>query len=141
MITDIEWRDVVGFEGIYWVSNTGLVKRKVKNKVTIKITSTFNHKGYRRVSLYKNDIKINRGVHRLVAQVFIPNPLNLPEVNHKDFNKANNHKTNLEWSTKEDNRNHSLVNGRFKSGEKHGRSVLKTKDVMMIREDNRSNYK
>lgn len=56
-----------------------------------------NEKGYKYVTLYKNDIRRKWFIHRCVACAFLPNPLNLPQVNHKDENKQNNHLSNLEW--------------------------------------------
>lgn len=56
-----------------------------------------NEKGYKYVSLSKNDVKRKWFIHRCVACAFLPNPLNLPQINHKDENKQNNHLSNLEW--------------------------------------------
>lgn len=67
--------------------------------------------GYLRVGLCKNNKVKTHLIHRLVAQHYIRNPLNLPEVNHKDGNKSNCKKDNLEWSTSQDNHKHALVNG------------------------------
>ena len=107
-----EWRDVVGFEGAYQVSNLGRVRSLDRNIPYINNgTPTVLHMkgrilklkpdrdGYHRVSL-KCGKKIKlAGAHRLVAQAFIPNPNNLPCVNHIDCNKANNCVDNLEWCT------------------------------------------
>ena len=104
-----EWRDVVGFEGLYQVSNLGRVKgldRLVDtniNNVNRRINKgkllkpQFNNKGYKRVNLCKNGNKNQAFVHRLVAEAFIPNPNNYPVVNHKDENPKNNCVENLEW--------------------------------------------
>lgn len=75
-------------------------------------------------------------IHRLVAMAFIPNPDNLPEVNHKDGNKLNNCITNLEWCTGQDNIRHAWNNGLMKgqNGELNGRAKLKEEDVIQIRE-------
>lgn len=89
------WKDVVGFEGLYMVSNYG----RVKNCRTGKIMKPFERKGYLRIGLTKNHKQIKYPVHRLVAMAFIPNPNNLPFVNHKDENKFNNCVDNLEWCT------------------------------------------
>ena len=62
--------------------------------------------GYLRVGLYKNDKIYHKYIHRLVAEAFISNPNNLPEVNHKDENKENNNVDNLEWMTSLDNTNY-----------------------------------
>ena len=89
-----EWKEVPGYEGLYEVSNTGNVKSLIKNKI---IKGFINRCGYRLVGLSKNGILKRFQVHRLVAQVFIPNPYNLPMVNHKDEDKSNNRVDNLEW--------------------------------------------
>lgn len=87
-------KDVVGYEGLYAVTSCGKVwsyysKKFLKQRVT--------KNGYLYVILYKdNEIK-NYNVHRLVAEAYIPNPDNLPQVNHKDENKTNNCLQNLEW--------------------------------------------
>lgn len=112
-----EWRDVVGFEEFYQVSNLGRVrsldrlvdtnikyvdKRIHKGKL---LKSHLNNKGYKKVFLCKNSEPKNHYVHRLVAQAFIPNPDNLPVVNHKDENPSNNCVDNLEWCTQQYNMN------------------------------------
>ena len=87
------WKDVKGFEGKYKVSNLGNIYSIKKDII---ISPTYNHKGYLRVSLY-NKKQYILTIHRLVAKAFIPNPKNLPQVNHKDGNKTNNCVENLEW--------------------------------------------
>lgn len=74
-----------------------------------------NQRGYFRVDMRSTDRKLGRTevVHRLVAQAFIPNPLNLPQVNHKDGNKQNNHVDNLEWCTNLHNHRHARINGLY----------------------------
>ncbi len=99
-----EWRDIKGFEGLYQVSNMGMVKsvthtvKSGKNKqrnVMGKILTPWKTKhGYLHVSLGRSK-KV--AIHRLVAIAFIDNPKCLPDVNHKDENKANNVASNLEW--------------------------------------------
>lgn len=98
------WKDIVGYEGIYQISNTGKVKRLAGSCYTAHtdriVTATNNGTGYFKVVLSKNNTKKQFLVHRLVAQVFIPNPNNYEFVNHKDENKKNNNVENLEWCTK-----------------------------------------
>lgn len=106
----MEWRDIKGYEGYYQVSDTGLVKaisrtilfsdgrkRNYPEKL-LPIREWFkNGKGYLMVSLTKQHKMERFSVHRLVADAFIPNPNNYPQINHKDENKGNNNVDNLEW--------------------------------------------
>ena len=95
---DIIWKDIKGYEGLYEVSNTGYIKSLQFKKPFIKKFNK-NHQGYLSVSLYKDNENKLVKVHRVVAEAFIPNPENKPQVNHKDGNKANNCVENLEWVT------------------------------------------
>lgn len=93
------WKDIVGYEGLYKINTHGdivILSGKYKGKL---IQPHALKKGYLRVSLTKNKVRKKHMVHRLVAQVFIPNPDNLPQVNHKDECKTNNYVDNLEWCT------------------------------------------
>lgn len=88
------WKDIEDYEGLYQVSNMGRVKSLIKGI----ILKQWNDKdGYKLVGMSKNKRKKTFKVHRLVAKAFIKNPNNLPLVNHKDENKANNEVNNLEW--------------------------------------------
>ena len=90
------WKDVVGYEGLYRVSNLGRVKNNRRPHI---LHIYVNNWGYCCVSLWKNNKDHKHLVHRLVAQAFISNTFNLPLVNHKDENKTNNSIDNLEWCT------------------------------------------
>ena len=105
-----EWKDIKGYEGLYQISNKGRVK-SLYNKGKI-LTPGKDKDGYSIVSLYKNKIKKTNKVHRLVAQAFLSNPDNLPQVNHKDENKLNNCVENLEWCSVEYNINYGTRNER-----------------------------
>lgn len=95
-----EWKDIKGFEGLYQVSNYG----NVRSLITAKILKTFNNGyGYLCVSIKSKHYKI----HRLVAEAFIPNPNNLPQVNHKSEIKTDNKVDNLEWCTNKYNARYS----------------------------------
>lgn len=113
------WKGVRRYEDLYEVSSLGRVRslprtcRKLEGKILKeyvyegKILKPYrNHKGYLLVRLYRNDKTKDMTVHRLVAEAFIPNPDNLPQINHKDENKANNSVENLEWCTNAYNRNY-----------------------------------
>ena len=110
-----EWRDIEGYEGLYQISNLGRVRslncRGHKGCIGI-LTPRLDGKGYEMVALYKEGKARNIKVHRLVAQAFIPNPNNYPQVNHKDENKTNNDVKNLEWCTNEYNHNYGTRNER-----------------------------
>lgn len=94
------FKDIEGYEG-YRISSWGKVSYD-----GILINPQETKKGYLRVPLYKNKKRKWFKVHRLVANAFIPNPYNKPQVNHKDGNKQNNSFTNLEWVTDEENKEH-----------------------------------
>ena len=101
------WKPICGYEGLYEVSNIGRIRsldRRVKNRHGFAVkkgkliaTAKVSGNDYRKVSLWKNNKGENALVHRIVAQAFVPNPDDLPEVNHKDENKENNNADNLEW--------------------------------------------
>ena len=91
----------------YLISNTGRIRR-IGHDID---HSTRNSKGYLVTDLYSNGTRKTFRVHRLVAEEFIPNPYNKPEVNHIDGNKNNNNYSNLEWVTKKENCRHAWDNG------------------------------
>lgn len=101
-MTEEIWKDVKGFEKLYQVSNTGLVKSLITNNSRRKrvLKQKKTSRGYLSVTLFDNNGKHKYIlVHRLVAEAFISNPDNLPQVNHKDEDKTNNNVDNLEWCT------------------------------------------
>lgn len=128
------WKDVVGYEGYYQVSNLGRVKSlrtkaySPKEKCAIVVMrervlrQSPNVKTYLNVSLRKSGTKNTQKVHRLVAKAFIPNPDNLPQVNHKDENKQNNCVENLEWCTNQYNINYGTARARM--AEKRKKKVI-----------------
>jgi len=112
------WKDIPNYQGIYQISNFGNIKslsfgaknKKITNKPKI-LKSSPSNCGYYKIQLYKNGKSKMFYIHRLVAEIFIPNPQNKPQVNHKDGNKSNNHISNLEWCSAKENTNHALLNG------------------------------
>lgn len=96
------WKDIPGFEGLYLISTTGMVYSVRRRKVL----KPDNSRGYMVVTLQRDGIRRRYGVHRLVALSYIPNPNNLPVVNHKDEDKTNNDVSNLEWCTTSYNNNY-----------------------------------
>ena len=103
------WKDVIGYEGKYQISNLGNVKSLKSFDLNGKpiILKTHDVRGYVAVNLYQNNKIENALVHRLVAIHFIPNENNYKEVNHKDENKRNNCVDNLEWCTHKYNMNYA----------------------------------
>lgn len=101
-------KPVSGYEGLYWVTIGGVVL----NRHGEALSTHDNGRGYRVVHLCDHGKKRHHRVHRLVAQAFIPNPNNYPEVNHLDERKANNRASNLEWCTRVHNNSYGNVNAR-----------------------------
>lgn len=123
------YKEIEGFEGVYEVSNIGNVRRIGKD-LPLRPLPLKNK--YMRVDLSKNGIAVHKSVHRLVAQAFIANPLNLSSVNHKDLDKSNNSSDNLEWCSCKQNSEHASNNDRFLSEEEHHSNILKRSEVLDI---------
>lgn len=102
------WKEIKDYEGLYWVSNLGRVKSSTKI-----LKNRLSKRGYYIVTLYKNAKGVTKTVHRLVAKAFIPNPDDLPQINHKDENKLNNNVDNLEWCTAKYNCNYGSHNSKL----------------------------
>lgn len=139
-----KWKPVKGYEGLYEVSSLGRIKSLSKRVDSGKCHRTYpekilkpgkNRDGYLIVILSDtNHIHHTHKLHRLVAGAFINNPDNLPQVNHKDGNKANNSVDNLEWVSASDNLKHAYKNG-FKSvkGAKNPAAKLTVEQVVFIK--------
>ena len=110
-----EWRDVVGYEGLYKISNFGRVKSFHNHKLPQILRINPNVSGYATVALSKNNKMASRGVHILVAEAFLPNPQKLPVVHHIDNTKTNSCIWNLAWVTYSENANIAYQTGRKKS--------------------------
>lgn len=111
------WKDIPGFEGVYAASNKGRVRSLPRidcagRNRSGKILAQQIVKGYLVVGLNHNKANKQCKVHRLVALAFIPNPSNLPQINHKDENPLNNNVGNLEWCDYLYNRNYGGRNER-----------------------------
>lgn len=125
------WKDVVGYEGLYEVSNLGRVRGK-EGRITYSkrhgkrrwrqriIKQQLDNTGGFAVELYKNKQRKRIRVHRLVAEAFILNPENKPQVNHIDGNRQNNKLSNLEWVTQKENIYHAWETGLMT----HGKEVI-----------------
>ena len=118
------WKPIDGFNGYYEISNFGnvrSVKRYVRSRGGSRPVESrmkeqfFNPRGYLRVALFKEQKCKKFFVHRLVAMAFIPNPLNLPFINHKNEIKTDNRVENLEWCTAEYNDNYGSRNDKIKN--------------------------
>lgn len=107
------WKPIKGYEGLYEVSNYGKVKtlRKMSGTCYRKehelSLNRLSVDGYVRIALRKNDKSWETKLHRLVAEAFIPNPLNKKTVNHIDGNKLNNRADNLEWADRHEQLAHA----------------------------------
>lgn len=152
------WKDVVGFEGYYKVSNLGRVMTVAREfiksngrKCVVKerILSQGTVRGYKCVDLKVNGDRKTMRVHRLVAMAFIGKPYK-EMVNHIDGNKENNIVSNLEWATRSENEIHAYNTGLKKSTESHKSAIIKAnKDrrslsdetVRYIRNSEKSQYK
>jgi hypothetical protein len=135
------WKEIIGFENLYQVSNLGNVRSlgnggSYKNKGRVKLLSLpISGNGYRNVIFNVNKKYNNNLVHRLVAQAFVPNPNNLPQVNHIDGCKINNFFENLQWCTAKENtiHAHKIKLTTPSKGEINGMSKLKQYQVDEIR--------
>jgi len=129
------WKDIKEYKGIYQISNLGKVRSldrynysntnnqyiEYQSKRLLKGTILKpydNGNGYKQVSLLKNQKRKVYYIHRLVAEYFLSNPNNLPEINHIDGNKQNNCVDNLEWCTRVENLNHAIKTGLKKTSDK-----------------------
>ncbi len=124
------WKPVKGYEGLYEVSSEGRVRSLDRDQLYVRNGKMLNmhlkgqivkpmqrQHGYLGVMLYGRGGHKVRGfktcsIHRLVAEAFLPNPNNLPEVNHKDEDKTNNRLDNLEWMSHKDNTNYGTAQKR-----------------------------
>ncbi|NMH83265.1 NUMOD4 domain-containing protein [Heyndrickxia coagulans] len=139
------WADILGFKGFYQVSDYGRVRsldRLVWNKANQCYQKTkgqilkgkITRHGYVEVYLSdKNNKKHYLLVHRIVAEAFISNPVNKPQVNHLNGVKTDNRAANLEWSTRKENVEHALKTGLTKVGSESTSAKLTDEQVMEIR--------
>ena len=108
------WKDVVGYEGLYKVSECGEVLNTKRNK----LQKSYRHgRGYDRIGLTSQGLQRNHYVHRLVGDAFLepPKNVNQNQINHIDGNKNNNHYSNLEWVTASENMKHASKIGLLKT--------------------------
>lgn len=132
MISDVEevWRDMVGHEDKYQISNLGNIYSKLSNRV---VKSSFDDKGYK-IRTHKSNGKVYVvKVHRAVALAFLPNPENKPFVNHKNGVKHDNSLTNLEWVSGKENQQHNVSINPKRRGAGHWSAKFTTEDVVYVR--------
>lgn len=128
-----EWRDVVGYEGLYKVSNKGRVKsERQKTRIADKddriMKQKLDDKGYCRVNLHNENGRCKSElVSRLVADAFVPNPNNLPHVGHDDDVKTHNDSTNLYWTNPDENNHHNGKMERFQDAHREKIDIIADK--------------
>lgn len=129
------WKDVVGYEGYYEVSNLGNVRSVTRVKKGKQLKALERQHGYLGVQLWGKGGNA-RGfkafsIHRLVAEAFIPNPNNYPEINHIDEDKTNNRVENLEWVTHKQNMNWGILQETRKGRKSHRARPIIQYDLKM----------
>ncbi len=142
------WKDIPGWEGLYQASTWGRIKsltrvlnfirRGIPTAQTLSehvMVPVVKRSGYCQVAFRRNpggDKLFTYRIHRLIAIVFLPNPDNKPEVNHKNGVKTNNHVSNLEWATVQENHTHASIHGLTASRARNGNAKLSEDDVEKI---------
>ena len=125
------FKDIKGFEGLYQISNYGRVYSTKREKP--RIIKGMNCYNYNRVRLRdKNGIDHNIFTHRLVALHFLPIIEGKNIVNHKDFNRSNNHVDNLEWCTQAENMKHARENGKIKISDEGRKRIIESREKAVI---------
>jgi hypothetical protein len=139
------WKDIKGYEGLYQISNLGNVRsydRWFKNHSKMQflkgreIKTNLMGIGYLGFSLFKDSTQKKVKVHRLVAEHFVDNPDNKPNVNHKNGIKTDNRAENLEWCTQKENIQHAFDSGLNHKGEKHGNALINEEQAKFIKYSN-----
>lgn len=145
------WRDIKGYEGLYQASNFGRIKsldryddhiqsgRYYSNVPVIRkmpaklLVGGINNGGYRSITLCKGAVRVQKLVHRIIADTFIVNHDEKSEVNHINGIKTDNRLENLEWATRQENASHARENNLYRSGELNGSAKFKEGDILDIR--------
>jgi hypothetical protein len=127
-----QWKDIPNYENLYQISSLGNARsldRFSKNNVLLKgkpIKLNEDKFGYFRFTVTKEGLSKTLRIHRLVGELFIPNPFNFPQLNHKNGNKRDNYKDNLEWCSDSDNKKHAYSKGLMKPGNKYTKNKVKS---------------
>jgi len=111
------WKDVPGYEGFYQVSNLGNIKGLHRRCYGRILSPAKNSKGYRYVCLYRDGKSKGIKVYRVVALAFLPNPNNLPEIDHIDGSRDNDTVSNLRWVSHQENINNPITRERFRNAQ------------------------
>lgn len=126
------WKDVKGFEGLYRVSNTGKVLSLPRNGTNGSIRKqSIDKDGYKQIILFKDNKKYYKRVHRLVAEAFIPNLKEKPEINHLNNNRKDNRVENLEWCTNKENLEYSHKQKRQRINAKPIKAINKDLNLVL----------
>lgn len=140
------WRDIEGFDGMYQVSNLGRVKSLYRTTKEITeegriLKASIGKRGYWYVALFKDGKNHTKTVHRLMANAFMPNPDNLPNINHISGIRSDNRLENFEWCTQKQNMHHAFRTGLVNNtGEMNGMSLLTEGDVVQIKHTLKNGY-
>lgn len=135
------WENITGYEGAYQISNLGRIRSLSRfNSTTERVLKPIiNSRGYAVITLSKNNVHKIYSIHRLVAEYFIPNPEQKPEVNHIDGIKTNCNSSNLEWCTSSENQLHAFRTGLQKPNKpwlgKFGSDHNRSKQVSQMTKD------
>ena len=118
----------------YQISSLGRIRRITYYRSTWRgrVLKPYTARGYRIVTLFHAGVRFRFPVHVLVARTFIANPQNLPQVNHKDLDKAHNTVSNLEWMTATDNHQHALAYGLWNKPHKNAKHVHKHRNKWQV---------
>lgn len=129
-MNNIKFKEIKNFPGYYVYENGNIISTKQGyNRILKPYTS---NKGYQYIKLFNKDYELKHcAMHRLVALAFVDNRHSKREVNHKDFNKKNNHYTNLEWNTSKENKNHMYTQSDHTPVRNYSRSLL-YKDGVLV---------
>ena len=138
----IIWKEILGYEGLYEVSNTGIVKSLDRYDTLgrfhkgVLISTKYNNRGYVQLHLHKDGQCKMVLLHRVVAEAFIDNPNKYKQINHKDENKDNNNVENLEWCTNLYNRRYGT--GYKRSVDNHNYKLIGKKNSKAIKQYNKN---